>query len=1203
MNSSPLDLDTEAALRDLLGRALALQVLDPEDVLDPSAAPLDPHTLTRLEESGRLSAAAREALEALCRLRPRSRSELAPGAEAPRALSLGAPAGGGTLDGERAPGASAALELAPAPRALSLGAPAGGGTLDGERAPGASAALHTEAASLRGAGTLDGARGIGASVALGLPAERAEESLPGSGVELELLDPSVLEPAQQRAIQSARVLRVAIRLEKLTWEQARAAWEIEGDVSEWLADQGYLNPFEGMEVFAAAQATREICPRTLRPLTRASRGTLLPGASEPRGVEGFPGVGGHFADHELLGRVAEGAMGVVFRARHLKLNRIVAMKVMRGGALASESRKRRFLNEAEAAGALTHPAIVPVHEINEVNGYPFYTMDLVEGSTLDLHVVEQACPPLEIARLLQVLAEGVQHFHRHGIIHRDLKPENVLVAADGPKIIDFGIAKRLEEGEESTGGTVDGALIGTPEYMAPEQAAGRVREVDIRTDVYALGVIGYQLLSGKLPFTGTHAAIVLAIQERDPAPLRSLTPELDRDLAAVVEMAMAKEPERRYQSAAELAEDLARYIGDLPVVARPATLRYRLRKAIRRNSAAFAAAGVCVLALGSSGGFWLARRLERSQRVAQLLAQAADTERPDARREELLTQALTLDPDNPAATSARLALREHQEAEERLAEQEARLREQRSQLEAQEALRKAEQAQAELAQERALREAASLKEREQARLEAEARSQAAAGERARGLLELSRRHEEDPLRAIAEVSDALVLLGSEASELHDELEGAKLRLALSLASGALEREEIGMVRFWLREAGKLQLATQAQARALLEPLRASLERLVTGEGHLIEAKRLAQEGRWLEARARLALAEAQGLKAETLAAEGSLIRGRCAELSTQNVASGQAALGQGDLPLALTCAARALEFAPESEPAKVLFDQAELRLIDAAQREAARLFLTPATRAGALALLEQTERLVRPGPAEALASERRARSALLAEQAAERLVYLPRLLGGEVGGVYLQRFEVTNEDFAGFVRAGGYGDDSLWDEGSAGSAARLRGAPQSWREGSYGDPTNALRPVRGVSLAEARAYARWRSRETGQVWRLPRAKEWEFAAGWEPASARARPYPWGQDPRAWTPSRQQQPDEVGRDERDRSALGVCGLAGGVMEWVEEAEGPATKGACWAAPAHLVERYARVAVSGFPGSAPPPELIGWIGLRLIREGGQ
>ncbi|HBP21511.1 MAG TPA: hypothetical protein DEA08_27460 [Planctomycetes bacterium] len=1049
-------------------------------------------------------------------------------------------------------------------------------------------------------GTLDGERGGDQAVALEgsregtvLAIEQASER---SRPLAELLDVEVLSGEHQAALSDARVTRVAIRLGLIDWDQAAEAWASEQAAADWLTAEGLLDPFRAMEVFAEANTLRNVCPLTLRLLEEPAEGTVAQGSGGNQSIEGFPGVGGTFAGHEILARVAEGAMGVVFRARQIKLNRVVALKVMRGGALASKTRKKRFLNEAEAAAALTHPAIVPVHEIGEVNGYPFYTMDYIEGSTLDVHVREGQSDPREVARLTQVLAEGVQHFHQHGILHRDLKPENVLVAEDGPKIIDFGIAKRL--GEESGAGTVDGALIGTPQYMAPEQAAGRVREVDIRTDVYAMGVIAYELLSGRLPFQGTHAAVVMAIQSRDPDSLRSIAPHLDRDLVAIVEMAMAKEPERRYQSAAELAQDLERYQADLPVVARPATWRYRLRKAVRRNKATVIAASVCLLVLSGSGGWVLYRRAEAHAQVVGLIEQAGQESLPLDEREELLTQALTLDPDNLAAGAQRQALREQRAAEQRLADQEARLREQTAQLEAADALRKAREAEAKLAQERAQREAQALKEREQARLDAARRAQAAAEERARQLLARSRA-ESDPLEAIGHVSDALVLLPAGASEVRRELETHKLSLALRLADTAIEGEAVDMGRFWLREARKLGIAAVVtEVRAEIAARDARLQRLLTGEGHLQEAKALLRRGDLLGARERLALARAQGLDEETLAAEGRVIETRCRERGQELLDEGQQALAAGDLAQALNRAVRALEYLPGSAPAEALATSAEQRLIDRSRREAARLFRGTEGRSAALSLLERAEGALRESAAAELARDRRAWAALAKRELAG-LVYLPQVRDHAGGGVYLQQTEVTNEAFAAFVQAGGYGDDRFWDSGAQAAAVREQGAPRSWREGSYGDQSNAERPVRGVSVYEARAYARWLSRERGGRWRLPREAEWTLAASWDPARERARVYPWGDAFGEWGGA-SQQPPEVGQDESDRSALGVQGLGRGVMEWVELPSGPGTKGACWAAPRHLAERYARVAVSGTPGAQPPAELAGWIGFRLVRE---
>jgi hypothetical protein len=309
--------------------------------------------------------------------------------------------------------------------------------------------------------------------------------------------------------------------------------------------------------------------------------------------------------YEVLGELGRGGMGVVFKARQTTLNRVVALKMILAGQLASTADVQRFRTEAEAAAQLDHPHIVPIHEVGEQNGQPYFSMKLVEGTSLSEHLPRLAREPRAAARLLATIARAIHHAHQRGIIHRDLKPANILVDAGGePHVTDFGLARRLEGGSSLT---QTGAIVGTPSYMAPEQAAGK-KGLTTVADVYSLGAILYELLTGQPPFRAeTPLDTVLQVLEREPERPRVINPRVDADLELVCLKCLAKDPQHRYGSAEALAADLERWLAGEPLSVRPPSPVSLLRFWLRQN---FGAAGwIVVLGLlfGVLGGVedWL----------------------------------------------------------------------------------------------------------------------------------------------------------------------------------------------------------------------------------------------------------------------------------------------------------------------------------------------------------------------------------------------------------------------------------------------------------------------------------------------------------------------------------------------------------------------------------------------------------------------
>jgi hypothetical protein len=303
-------------------------------------------------------------------------------------------------------------------------------------------------------------------------------------------------------------------------------------------------------------------------------------------------------DYELLDEIARGAMGVVFRARQRSANRVVALKMILAGQFAGPAEIRRFRAESEAAANLDHPNILPVYEVGEHDSRPFFSMKLATGGSLADRVPELMADPHAAAALVGRLARAVHFAHQHGILHRDLKPANVLLDSDGnPLITDFGLAKRT--GADS-GITQSGAIVGTPSYMAPEQARGG-RQITTAADVYALGAILYELLAGRPPFRAASVMdTIYQVMEDPPADPKSFNPTADRDLCAIALKCLEKDPAARYESADDLADDLDRWAAGEATRARPLGPAAQAWRWLKRHTTA----AVTLPALGIIMGIW-----------------------------------------------------------------------------------------------------------------------------------------------------------------------------------------------------------------------------------------------------------------------------------------------------------------------------------------------------------------------------------------------------------------------------------------------------------------------------------------------------------------------------------------------------------------------------------------------------------------------
>ena len=289
-----------------------------------------------------------------------------------------------------------------------------------------------------------------------------------------------------------------------------------------------------------------------------------------------------FAGYELLEEIGRGGMGIVYRARQVSLDREVAVKMILRGPLASGVDRQRFRVEAEATARLEHASIVPVYEVGESQNGPYFSMKYIRGRTLSSLLAQRPLPPREAARILASVAHGIHYAHQHGILHRDLKPSNILVDEQGqPLVTDFGLAKRTGHGAVIT---QTGDVLGTPAYMAPEQAAGDRGQVGPASDVYSLGAILYHMLTGRPTFQAASPVdTLLMVLEQDPVPPRVLNPQADRDLEMIALRCLQKPADLRYQTAADLAADLEAYLNDEPIAARSGRFMQVLTQVFRET--------------------------------------------------------------------------------------------------------------------------------------------------------------------------------------------------------------------------------------------------------------------------------------------------------------------------------------------------------------------------------------------------------------------------------------------------------------------------------------------------------------------------------------------------------------------------------------------------------------------------------------------
>jgi serine/threonine protein kinase len=337
----------------------------------------------------------------------------------------------------------------------------------------------------------------------------------------------------------------------------------------------------------------------------------------------------HFGSYEIMNEISRGSFGVVYKAQQQGLDRVVALKVLLAGAHASQEAVARFQREAKSVARLKHPNIVPVYDIGTQDGHHYFAMEFIEGSPLSALITNKTVTSSDALAIAEQLADALESAHKAGVIHRDIKPSNILVDAKGtPNITDFGLAKQIDL---DTKYTVSGTTLGTPAYMPPEQARGEIEKIDARSDVYSLGAVIYEMLTGRTPFVGRSLLEVVVAVINDPlTPPRALNPKIHRDVQTIIQKCLEKDPRQRYASAADLRDDIRRFRSGEAIRARPAGILRVTGRFVKRHSALIAAIAVVLIAVGIS-----VDRVRKSNETVIAVKKDLEAEKKEKRSREV----------------------------------------------------------------------------------------------------------------------------------------------------------------------------------------------------------------------------------------------------------------------------------------------------------------------------------------------------------------------------------------------------------------------------------------------------------------------------------------------------------------------------------------------------------------------------------------
>lgn len=918
-----------------------------------------------------------------------------------------------------------------------------------------------------------------------------------------------------------------------------------------------------------------------------------------------PGVK-KFEKYEILGELARGGMGIVYKAVHPGLKKVVALKVLIAGENATEDQIRRFYLEAEAAAKLHHPNIVPIHDVGVFKGRHFFTLEFIDGPSLRQIIKKERIPVNKAMHLMRDVCDAIHYAHENNIIHRDLKPANVMVDVHGkPQVMDFGLAKNVE-GESNT---ITGVIMGTPAYMPPEQALGKISLIEPRSDVYSLGAVMYEMLTGNPPFEGqSPMQIINDVVENDPISPRRFNPKLPRDAETICLVAMEKEVGRRYPSALAMKEDIERYLAGDPIMARPQSILYKVQKKVKKHKGiTVTAASALLLIVALVAIFFVNAASARAEaRKKYSMAMAAGTLAVEDGNKKIAG----IDPGAPISDRISMYRDAHAKFEQaRDSFQEARNYAERLE---KKLIAKVDEKTGEAKANIGLcNDKTGELISEKSRIE-ETRDKAAII--VEKILPLYRKTQKE--------WDALVnkkreFTEEEKKELRGNLETAEQELRKAYAIYSKDQDTISklftarydlffmhlldkefkLAGFYLRDAETLELQDEKLAE-MLDEGKEELNRQEKVVGMFRNIKKqgdlYADEGKWLEAVDMYLRAQENVEKQNiNLRDEDVLDWQKSLNKAYLNLYAGQAEKERraGGLEEAVTLYDKALAYRKGLNPEE--YSEVENARKSCKVELFERLLAEARTQRehDLVRALEIVENALEYS--EAVDSELKQKAGSLKIRLTNEkdlrdnnrydLVYVhdekPVWLGFDPEGTsspranptrdvqiepyFIGKKEITNFEYKAFIDAGGYEDPRFW-EPEAWKALQNdehphhssfvdktgKPGPATWKNGTFPAGRDNF-PVAGVCYFEARAYCKWCHYTNKDGARLPTEDEWEKAASCEPGGIK-RTYPWPGD---WDPSKGNF-RTISRDKaEDRSPYQVLNMAGNVFEWTENVVNP------------------------------------------------
>jgi len=871
-----------------------------------------------------------------------------------------------------------------------------------------------------------------------------------------------------------------------------------------------------------------------------------------------------FGNYYIIEKIARGGMGIIYKARQRGLDRIVALKVLLAGESASEETINRFYLEAKSVAKLRHQNIVPIHEVGIHDGKHFFTMDFIHGDNLRYIILNEKTNIHWSLETTAKVAKALHYAHEHGVVHRDVKPENILIDETGePQVTDFGLAKDVDMDANLTRA---GVIMGTPAYMSPEQARGERASVDHRSDIYSLGAVLYELLTGKqlFEFEGPIGLnTLLKTIAEDPLAPRKVNSRVPREVETIILKAINKEPERRYQSAREFAEDIERFLTGEPILAKPPSFSYRTWKKIKKYKVVSVSLLSAIIAIIIVAVYFINKQIE-DKRLA------------DEKFMQYVNNAGSL-----------LAKGEYQQAKEFYSKADV-LKPRHP-----EVIRGLTKVEVGLVE----------KEKQRQRNEAKKRASLAVVRGGEILEEVKEfLNQEKIFEAKNRLWDALREFDralTNDTENENARQG-KYSAAVELGQLNMMDREFGVAGFVFSFAEGLGIDDK-MAEELVASARKARLKAEHFEKLLSQADKFVANGEWDEALRQFELAiEFEGITPD----KKKEVQDKIIDVSySRYFWEGENLRKKGGMSAAIQAYLKAESYKKTPEVAEKLrdvhYDQAVKRgnkhletgyykeslksfheaeihardkkeiteLIGQCRESGYKHYFSLAVMAKdsldwSVAIAELESALsFRPERQEARKLKFEVSAAASCPESMVFVFSRKINLGSAVlddrnplhevfvDAFYMDKFEVTNSQFMEFVAAGSYSDSSLWDTQALEHLDAFvdrtgKPGPSTWQNGSFPQGKESF-PVTGVSWYEARAYARWKKMK------LPTEEEWEIAASFDPANETMLVYPWGD---SWDPAygnfSEDEPTKVGRFPKDRSPVGCYDMAGNAFEWTD-----------------------------------------------------